>query len=237
MNLIFSVLPQFHVSNGFDPVRHTLVKLMTMIGKRLGVIIPDAVDAVDKAIETRYIYALDYPFEITEVDVMDLDMDQYDPNEEKVMNIFEWLIERGYSMIQNHPPDAEWMNLENIVNRASIPTRRKRHRMVNGVRTFIDAFELAKTAAVRGESLQKFKECLQGINKYKEDICGICRAPLQNDEPVTELRNCSHFFHVRCVNRMKRNGRNSCPICIRPFGEVHNLVSDSESDEEEIESE
>merc|ERR1719330_1572757 len=43
-------------------------------------------------------------------------------------------------------------------------------------------------------------------------VCGACLLPLERDDKVGLLDNCTHVFHVDCIERWSRT-ENTCPQC------------------------
>ncbi|KAL2250526.1 RING-H2 finger protein ATL51-like [Sesamum indicum] len=60
---------------------------------------------------------------------------------------------------------------------------------------------------VRGRILQSkyTKEC-------KEDLCAVCLVEFKEGVRVSVLPECTHIFHVACINKWLENHPN-CPLC------------------------
>nr|GME16516.1 E3 ubiquitin-protein ligase RHA1B-like [Ipomoea batatas] len=46
-----------------------------------------------------------------------------------------------------------------------------------------------------------------------EESCAVCLCEYESGDEIRRLRNCSHIFHRRCLDRWIDNGRNTCPLC------------------------
>ena len=46
----------------------------------------------------------------------------------------------------------------------------------------------------------------------EEEICLICRAPLEQGDVIRRLNNCPHYFHCSCIDSWFEI-RNTCPVC------------------------
>lgn len=216
MELIYSVIRHQQFSLKFDPVRYVLTLLMNMIGSRLGMIIPANPFDGNKNEELMEFFTVTYPVTI-HLGRQVLDEDEAD--EDRVVKILEWLLRNGCTMYKiPRKKDSSWDNLEKYVSEALNPTSettRKRQRMVNGARTFARAFDLAKTAAETGGSLEPFKDFMRKCISVGD--CSICWESFDS-KPTTEMINCTHRFHVSCIDTWKKeNIENSCPLCRTPF--------------------
>lgn len=52
----------------------------------------------------------------------------------------------------------------------------------------------------------------------EEEICLICRAPLEQGDVIRRLNNCPHYFHCSCIDSWFEI-RNTCPVCRRVITE------------------
>ncbi|KAJ8632466.1 hypothetical protein MRB53_025802 [Persea americana] len=46
-----------------------------------------------------------------------------------------------------------------------------------------------------------------------ESICAVCFSRLQMGHEIRELWNCSHVFHVGCLDKWVDQGHMTCPVC------------------------
>lgn len=48
--------------------------------------------------------------------------------------------------------------------------------------------------------------------------CAVCMIDLRGDDKMWVLRNCSHVFHKRCLDRwLDHDERQTCPLCRAPL--------------------
>lgn len=55
-------------------------------------------------------------------------------------------------------------------------------------------------------------ESISSEDTPEEEICLICRAPLEQGAVIRRLNNCPHYFHYSCIDSWFEI-RNTCPIC------------------------
>ncbi|KAI0513830.1 hypothetical protein KFK09_009861 [Dendrobium nobile] len=58
-----------------------------------------------------------------------------------------------------------------------------------------------------------YKSFLKKKGKSPMTECAICLQSMEARDPVRELKNCCHAFHVACMDRWLDLGRLSCPLC------------------------
>ncbi|KAJ0974459.1 hypothetical protein J5N97_016424 [Dioscorea zingiberensis] len=46
-----------------------------------------------------------------------------------------------------------------------------------------------------------------------EAVCGVCLSRLEQKDEVRELGNCSHVFHMECIDKWVNIGHLTCPMC------------------------
>ncbi|RWR87710.1 E3 ubiquitin-protein ligase RHA1B-like protein [Cinnamomum micranthum f. kanehirae] len=46
-----------------------------------------------------------------------------------------------------------------------------------------------------------------------ESICAVCFSRLQMCREIRKLSNCSHVFHVGCLDKWLDQGHMTCPVC------------------------
>ncbi|XP_022746375.1 RING-H2 finger protein ATL16-like [Durio zibethinus] len=46
----------------------------------------------------------------------------------------------------------------------------------------------------------------------KEEMCAVCLSDFKEGEPIRLLPDCSHFFHVACIDTWL-NLHSNCPLC------------------------
>ncbi|KAL0912759.1 hypothetical protein M5K25_016157 [Dendrobium thyrsiflorum] len=58
-----------------------------------------------------------------------------------------------------------------------------------------------------------FKSKSAGGGREQPPVCAVCLQFMEARDQVRELGNCSHAFHVSCLDRWLDLGRFSCPLC------------------------
>ncbi|KAL4326864.1 hypothetical protein AHAS_Ahas13G0042700 [Arachis hypogaea] len=69
-----------------------------------------------------------------------------------------------------------------------------------------------ESSAVRSLPMHQFKVNEGGEHKQINTDCAICLGEFEEGEWLKHLPNCSHGFHVPCVDEWFRS-HSSCPLC------------------------
>ncbi|XP_058105045.1 brassinosteroid-responsive RING protein 1-like [Magnolia sinica] len=52
-----------------------------------------------------------------------------------------------------------------------------------------------------------------GMDEHDETICAVCLSDLEMRHEIRELCNCTHVFHVGCLDKWVDQGQVTCPMC------------------------
>lgn len=64
--------------------------------------------------------------------------------------------------------------------------------------------------------LMRFSSLLESLGKLEDDresLCAVCLDCIQGRDEVRELCNCSHVFHMNCLDSWVDQGQVTCPTC------------------------
>lgn len=70
----------------------------------------------------------------------------------------------------------------------------------------------------RGVSISRYT-CLLSSERNGDssdeivECCCVCLCQFEEDEEVSELLNCKHYFHKDCLEKWFHSQSNSCPLC------------------------
>lgn len=79
-----------------------------------------------------------------------------------------------------------------------------------------------------------FRDIVSAGATVERPTCAVCLNQVRNRDRVWELRNCSHIFHMRCLDRwLDHDDQLTCPLCRAPLlasrGAATSLLSPSEA--------
>ncbi|XP_068635821.1 brassinosteroid-responsive RING protein 1-like [Aristolochia californica] len=52
-----------------------------------------------------------------------------------------------------------------------------------------------------------------GAGECEEAVCAVCLSCVEERHEIRELGNCSHVFHVGCLDKWVDQGQVTCPMC------------------------
>ncbi|XP_010415379.1 PREDICTED: probable E3 ubiquitin-protein ligase XERICO [Camelina sativa] len=56
--------------------------------------------------------------------------------------------------------------------------------------------------------------CVKGSMKEREALeCCVCLCGFKEEEEVSELVSCKHYFHTACLDKWFGNNHTTCPLC------------------------
>ncbi|KAJ4981164.1 hypothetical protein NE237_032001 [Protea cynaroides] len=67
----------------------------------------------------------------------------------------------------------------------------------------------------RSLPVTEFGSFLERAESWEDDksVCAVCLSCMERRHEIRELPNCSHLFHMECLDRWVDQGQMTCPLC------------------------